>query len=123
MDITLSPQTIMSLGGGLSLNGVLQRVGNPLPSSHSEGMQQNWLVGLTVAPMKLATSGQGSPRNPHDHWWLVGFGRYSQNEGGVCSLTLSSHSSSLMGEMDSDESTLQSSSSTGINHSQSPSTA
>ena len=39
------------------------------------GMQQNWLVGLTVAPMKLATSGQGSPRNPHDHWWLVGFGR------------------------------------------------
>ena len=32
-------------------------VGNPLPSSHSVGMQQNWLVGLTVAPMKLATSG------------------------------------------------------------------
>ena len=28
------------------------------------GMQQNWLVGLTVAPMKLATSGQGSPRYP-----------------------------------------------------------
>lgn len=36
-------------------------------------MQQNWLVGLTVAPMKLATSGQGSPRNPHDHWCLVGY--------------------------------------------------
>jgi hypothetical protein len=33
------------------------RVGTPLPSSHSVGMQQNWLVGLTVAPMKLATSG------------------------------------------------------------------
>jgi len=33
------------------------RVGNSLPSSHSVGMQQNRLVGLSEAPMKLATSG------------------------------------------------------------------
>ena len=36
---------------------VKQRVGNSLPSSQSVGMQQNWLVGLTEAPMKLAISG------------------------------------------------------------------
>jgi len=35
------------------------RVGNPLPRSHSVEMQQNWLVGLTEAPMKLATSRLG----------------------------------------------------------------
>ena len=39
-------------------------VGNSLLSSHSVGMPQNWLVGLTKAPMKLATSGQGWPSKP-----------------------------------------------------------
>jgi hypothetical protein len=40
-----------------AFSGPFDTLGTPLPSSHSVGMQQNWLVGLTVAPMKLATSG------------------------------------------------------------------
>ena len=40
-----------------AISGPFQTLGIPLPSSHSVGMQQNWLVGLTMAPMKLATNG------------------------------------------------------------------
>jgi hypothetical protein len=40
-----------------AFSGSVQSLGNSLPSSHSVGMQQNRLVGLSEAPMKLATSG------------------------------------------------------------------
>ncbi len=40
------------------------RVGKLLPSSHSVGVPQNWLVGLTKKPMEIATSRLGEPKEP-----------------------------------------------------------
>ena len=49
---------------GVQLAGLFTREST---TEQSLGGNAAELVGLTVAPMKLATSGQGSPRNPHDH--------------------------------------------------------
>ena len=42
----------------------IARVGKPLPSSHSVGMPQNWLIGLLKTPMEIATSRLGGPQKP-----------------------------------------------------------
>ena len=50
--------------GGPSHSTVIGWVGKSLPSSHSVGMPQNWLIGLLKTPMEIATSRLGGPQKP-----------------------------------------------------------